>query len=184
MISRAERAGRAAAAFTHLPPEVSALVLFDDQFVQYYSGFIFAATERPIALIISREGERTLFVPRLEVEHAELLGEAEHVVSYPEYPGERHPLLLLVDHLQATGLAGGTIGVDYDGYPPVMGFRPFPLSGHVTVLPVSHLLDRQMAVKSERELELIRESIRWGDHAHRLLQEYTRPGLRERLLRR
>ena len=34
-----------------------------------------------------------------------------------------------------------------------------------------------MARKSENEIELIRESGRWCAHAHRLLQEYTRPGV-------
>ena len=33
--------------------------------------------------------------------------------------------------------------------------------------------------KSEAEVELIRESARWCEHAHRLLQEYTRPGATE-----
>ena len=36
-----------------------------------------------------------------------------------------------------------------------------------------------MARKSEAELGLIRESARWCAHAHRLLQEYTRPGATE-----
>jgi Xaa-Pro aminopeptidase len=36
-----------------------------------------------------------------------------------------------------------------------------------------------MAVKSEAELTLIRESCTWGNLAHRLLQRYTRPGVTE-----
>jgi Xaa-Pro dipeptidase len=36
-----------------------------------------------------------------------------------------------------------------------------------------------MARKSENEIALIRESARWCEHAHRLLQEYTRPGVTE-----
>jgi Xaa-Pro dipeptidase len=36
-----------------------------------------------------------------------------------------------------------------------------------------------MARKSEAELALIRESARWCEHAHRLLQEYSRPGASE-----
>jgi len=178
-ITREERAARGVEAFTRLPADMDVLVLFDDQYVHYYSGFVFTPTERPMALVITREGERTLFVPRLELEHAQLLSDADRVVSYPEYPGERHPILLLLDFLEEAGLAGGVIGVDFDGYPPVMGYRPFPLSDHARVRSVSALLDMQMAVKSPAELELIRESIRWGDHAHRLLQEYTRPGMRE-----
>ena len=36
-----------------------------------------------------------------------------------------------------------------------------------------------MVRKSEAEVALIRESARWCEHAHRLLQEYTRPGATE-----
>ena len=36
-----------------------------------------------------------------------------------------------------------------------------------------------MVRKSEAEIALIRESARWCEHAHRLLQEYTRPGATE-----
>jgi Xaa-Pro aminopeptidase len=36
-----------------------------------------------------------------------------------------------------------------------------------------------MAIKSEAEVALIRESVRWGNLAHRLLQRYTRVGVTE-----
>ena len=37
-------------------------------------------------------------------------------------------------------------------------------------------IESMMVRKSDAEVELIRESARWCEHAHRLLQEYTRPG--------
>ena len=40
-------------------------------------------------------------------------------------------------------------------------------------------IERQMAVKSAAEIALIRESIRWSNLAHRLLQRYTRVGATE-----
>lgn len=176
-ITAGERAERARRVFDFVPAELDALVLFDAQYVQYYTGFIFSATERPIGLIITRDGERTLFVPRLEVEHAEQTSVADNVLSYPEYPGERHPILLLSDHLR--GLSVRRVGVDHDGYPVVAGYQPFPLSREVEVRFVSPQLDLQMALKSEHELTLIRESIYWGDVAHELLQRYTQVGLTE-----
>lgn len=176
-ITTQERIQRAKAAFD-FAPGVEAFVLFDDQFIQYYAGFSFIPTERPIALILSPEGERTLFVPRLEVEHAQATCEVEKVLSYPEYPGERHPIYLLCDHLEQMGLKG-TTGVDYDGYPPVMGYSGPALSQQLDIQLISPALDRQMALKSAAELAIIRESVRWGDRAHRLLQQYTRPGLSE-----
>lgn len=176
-ISPEERAERAVRVFDFVPGGLDALVLFDAQYVQYYTGFIFSATERPIGLIISRGGERTLFVPRLEVEHAEQTSVADVVLSYPEYPGERHPILLLAEHLRGLGVR--RVGVDHDGYPVIAGYQPFPLSKELAVEFVSPQIDLQLALKSEQELALIRESIYWGDIAHELLQRYTRVGLTE-----
>ncbi len=178
-ISAAERAGRARRAFDRMPPGTTGLVLFDDQFIQYYADFVFHPTERPMALAISPEGERTLFVPELEREHALEVADVEGVEAYPEYPGETHPLELLTRWLRRAGLASGTIGVDHDGYPPVMGYAPRPLSSDLSVRPVSPQIDAQMAHKSPAEVALIRESARWGRRAHQLLQAYTAVGERE-----
>lgn len=178
-ISREERSARARLAFDHLPSSVDGLVLFDDQFIFYYSGFAFFPTERPIALVVTREGERTLFVPRLEREHARQTSEAEEVVDYPEFPGELHPMQLLQSLLKRLGLDSGEIGVDHDGYPAVMGYdgpRLSELLDGTQVRRVSRFLDHQMSLKSPAEIGLIRESARWGAHAHRLLQTYTKPG--------
>lgn len=176
-ISNAERQERARRLFDFVPSDLDAVVLFDDQYVLYYTGFVFAATERPIGVIVMRDGSRTLMVPRLEQEHAGETSTFEELLVYPEYPGEKHPINLLVEHLRANGAK--RVGVDHDGYPVVMGYRPFTLSKEMDVEPVSPYVDRQMALKSEAELALIRESAWWGDYAHRLLQEYTRPGLTE-----
>ncbi len=178
-ITREERAGRARDAFAHIPDPVDALVLFDDQFIQYHAGFAFIPTERPIALVITRDGERTLFVPRLEREHAAQHGEADRVQDYPEFPTGTHPMRHLAALLEGAGLQSARIGVDHDGYPPVMGYDGPTLSEALpgaTIRRVSRHLDHQMALKSDAELALIRESARWGDHAHRLLQQYTRAG--------
>ena len=178
-ISPDERAERARTAFDYVSADVAALVLFDDQFIQYYTDFVFHPTERPVALIISREGERTLFVPDLEREHAAQAGQVGHVVTYPEYPGKVHPLEFLHKHLNSLGLADHLIGVDHDGYPPVMGYAGPPLSEHLRVKRISAALDRQMSLKSSHEIVLIRESAHWGHRAHELLQAYTAPGKTE-----
>jgi Xaa-Pro dipeptidase len=63
----------------------------------------------------------------------------------------------------------------------VLGYRGPPLS-EVTgarAASASDVIERMMARKSESELALIRESARWCAHAHRLLQEHTRPGATE-----
>ena len=75
----------------------------------------------------------------------------------------------------------GKIGADQDGYPWILGYRGPTLSelSGATVVRIVEQIEEQMAIKSEAEVALIRESVRWGNLAHRLLQRYTRPGVTE-----
>ena len=43
-------------------------VLFDDRYIQYFTGFGFLATERPVAFAVNVAGEMAVFVPEFEVE--------------------------------------------------------------------------------------------------------------------
>jgi Xaa-Pro aminopeptidase len=47
------------------------------------------------------------------------------------------------------------------------------------VAPLAGFIESLLVRKSPAEVELIRESARWCEHAHRLLQQYTRPGVSE-----
>jgi Xaa-Pro aminopeptidase len=159
---------------------LAGIVLFDPSYVLYYSGFAFVPTERPIALVLSGQGERALLVPRLELEHAQSRSTLDRVAHYDEYPGEPRAEEVLAKTLSDLGL-GGKVGADQDGYPWILGYRGPTLSEltGAEVVRVAAAIEEQMAVKSEAEVALIRESVRWGNLAHRLLQRYTRPGVTE-----
>jgi Xaa-Pro aminopeptidase len=159
---------------------VTGVVLFDPYYVLYYAGFAFVPTERPIAFVLAADGARALVVPRLEVEHASAKSTLDRVDHYAEYPGDPRAETVLARTLSDLGLAG-TIGADQDGYPWILGYRGPTLSelSGATVVRVVERLEAQMAVKSEAEIALIRESVRWGNLAHRLLQRYTRVGATE-----
>ena len=150
-------------------------VLFDPHYVLYYSGFHFIPTERPIAFVLAAGGRGGMLVPRLELEHAQANTAVQEVVSYDEYPGERHPMEALRELCDAMGVRG-RIGADNDGYPRVFGYRG-PAFGEVEI--VANAVEDQMAIKSTAEIELLRESAKWGDVAHMLLQRYTRVGVSE-----
>jgi len=158
--------------------KLAGAVLFDNFNVLYYSGFAFIPTERPMAYLLAAGGEQALFVPRLEVEHARQKSGIARVDHYLEYPGDPHPLALLRQTIEELGIAGGPIGVDHDGYPWVWGYQGPTLSAltGARVETIGAFLAAQQAVKSDRELALIKESCRWGNLAHVLLQRYTRPG--------
>jgi Xaa-Pro dipeptidase len=73
------------------------------------------------------------------------------------------------------------LGADENGYPGILGYDGPPLSevtGHL-VTRLGPFVESMMVRKSAAEVELIRESARWCEHAHRLLQEYSRPGATE-----
>ncbi|HUF02411.1 MAG TPA: Xaa-Pro peptidase family protein [Gaiellaceae bacterium] len=159
---------------------LSGVVLFDPFYVLYYAGFAFAPTERPIALVLSADGTRALVVPRLEVEHAQTKAALDRVEHYDEYPGEPRAEAVLEKTLADLGVAG-RVGADQDGYPWILGYRGPALSEltGASVTRVVEQIEEQMAIKSEAEIALVRESVRWGNLAHRLLQRYTRPGVTE-----
>ncbi len=154
-------------------------VLFGADYIRYYTAFEFLATERPVAVIGSPSGELAVFVPEFEVERVREEAAFDRVDPYPEYPGLEHPMLLLARVLADMGI--GSAGADENGYPGILGYAGPSLS-EVTgkpVVPLGPFVESMMVRKSEAEVTLIRESARWCEHAHRLLQEYSRPGATE-----
>ncbi len=158
----------------------SGYVLFDQSYIQYFTGFWFLSNERPIAFAQATAGASGIFVPEFEVARTREEGGFERIDSYTEYPGLEHPMVGLGRVLADLGMAG-QIAADQDGYPGILGYQGPALSAvtgtRVTSLSVE--IEAMMARKSENEIALIRESGRWCAHAHRLLQAYTRPGVTE-----
>ncbi|HXR11332.1 MAG TPA: Xaa-Pro peptidase family protein [Gaiellaceae bacterium] len=155
-------------------------VLFGADYIQYFTGFWFLSNERPVVFAESTGGESFVFVPEFEVERTRAEADFDRVESYPEYPGTEHPMRFLARALDDVGIRGA-IGADGDGYPGILGYAGPPLSevSGAAVTPVGGAVEEMMACKSASEITLICESGRWCAHAHRLLQEYSRPGATE-----
>lgn len=160
---------------------VDAFVLFSPNNVSYFSRFGFVPTERPIGYIL-KPTQSILFLPRLEVEHGEQVGLIDGVVGYPEYPGDRAPLETLKDKLIDLGLQSATLGVDVDGYMRLYGYRGPRLSEllpDATIVDVVDEIEYMQMINSTEELELIHEACKWGDVAHRYLQDFSKVGVSE-----
>ncbi|TEU16242.1 MAG: aminopeptidase P family protein [Anaerolineales bacterium] len=180
-IPKAEFEARAQKLVDYLGIEgLSGAVLFDNYYVSYFTDFAFIPTERPVAFAVNAQGGRALFVPRLELEHAQAEALLDRVDHYPEYPDDPHPMVILKTVLEDMGIAC-RIGADTDGYPWILGYQGPSLSEltGAEVARIGTFVEAQMAVKSATELALIRESAKWGNLAHRLLQRYTRVGATE-----
>jgi Xaa-Pro dipeptidase len=128
----------------------------------------------------SVDGESAIFVPEFEVERTRAETAFERIESYPEYPGIEHPMAIFARVLADLGIREA-IGADEDGYPGILGYRGPALSEatSASVSALGDVIESMVARKSEAEIALIRESGRWCAHAHRLLQEYSRPGATE-----
>ena len=160
--------------------QLSGIALFDSFHITYFTGLAFIPTERPICFAMNADGERVLFVPRLEVEHAQAEARVERVESYLEYPGDPHPMRQFAGILKRLEVRD-SICADSDGYPWILGYRGDTLSSPTgaQIVNVNPFVEHQMSIKSAAELALIRESVKWGNLAHRLLQKYTRVGANE-----
>ncbi len=159
---------------------LSGVVLFDRDYILYYTGFAFIPTERPIAFLLNAKIETGIFVPRLELEHAKSNALINRVEHYIEYPHVQRPEDLLKDTMDEMGIAND-YGADQDGYPWIFGYRGPSLTELTGKTPqkVTAFIEDQMMIKSEAEIKLIKESVKWGNLAHTLLQRYTQVGITE-----
>ncbi len=163
---------------------LDALCVFGPTRVAYLSGFFFSPTERPMALILTATGQLAALLPNLELSHFEQQGPPlDDSAIYPEYPGGgsgRHPLLFLRDLLGRLGVLGKAVAADVDGYEHRWGYRGPSLSAVLDqgVTADVALIDDLRMIKSGAEIALMSEACRWGDHAHRLMQEAVQVGAR------
>jgi Xaa-Pro dipeptidase len=180
-IAAAELESRRERLLEHVRRErLTGYVLFDASYIRYFTGFGFLSTERPVVFAQNAAGEMAVFVPEFEVERVRGETAFERIESYPEYPGTEHPMRILARSLSDLGI-GGSIGADQNGYPGILAYQGPALSDVTggSVAPLASVIESMMVRKSEAEMALIRESARWCEHAHRLLQEFTRPGVTE-----
>ncbi|HYM97816.1 MAG TPA: Xaa-Pro peptidase family protein [Candidatus Sulfotelmatobacter sp.] len=152
---------------------LDALCIFYPARVAYLSGFHHIPTERPIALVMARDGASTLVVPAVEKEHAESSGTADRVDVYFEYPGAEHPMEKVSALLSEMQARPRRVGADHDGYVPLWGYRGPRLSdlmGHAP-FDAEMIVESLRRVKSTDELACIQLSCDWASRAHRRMQD-------------
>jgi Xaa-Pro aminopeptidase len=180
-ISAAEYSSRAGKLLEYIQAnKLAGVVIFDNFYILYLTGFAFIPTERPIAFLMNSRGDRSLYVPRLEFEHADSNAVVDRVEYYPEYPFKPHPMVKLKEILVDMGIQG-KFGADNDGYPWLLGYRGPSLSELIgdQFIRIASFLEDMMRIKSPAEIMLVRESVKWGHLAHTLLQRYTQVGASE-----
>ena len=162
--------------------KLAALYLTSPASVFYLTGYSYIATERPMALIVPVKGKITLFAPLLERDHIPLRTKIiEEVKTYPEYPGKKHPIDYFAEFLKEMKLHNRKIGTDnMAGAAGIWGYEGPPITEKLPkakFILAKDIIGKMRMIKSEEEIQLIKESAKWANLAHTLLQEYTAPGM-------
>ena len=132
--------------------ELDGLLLLAAGNVTYATGWHFSVNERPVGLWLPVDGEALLLVPHLEREYAMAVPGLE-VRTYEEFPGERPPVLWMIEEAGARRIAVDALGAEL-------------LAAAEAELERLDLVDHakpERAVKGEAELTLIREAARFAD---------------------
>ena len=100
---------------------------------------------------------KTMFVPRLEVEHAQEVPELTAVVYYPEYKVEA-PHECTGGNTGTDGAFNSKIGADADGYssPEDIGTETVRGSPRARIVIDRDLVENLRMIKSEEEIQLIK----------------------------
>jgi Xaa-Pro dipeptidase len=148
----------------------------------YLTGFSYIATERPAALLIPVEGEITFMGPLLEVDHVHLKTRlVGHVKTYFDYPGKKHPIDHFAHFLKEMNLENKRIGIDnMTGAEGIWGYCGPAITEKLPkakFILASEIIRKMRLIKTREEIELVKESARWANLAHSILQELTAPDL-------
>ncbi|NIP67092.1 M24 family metallopeptidase [Candidatus Bathyarchaeota archaeon] len=162
--------------------ELDALYLTSGTSFLYLTGYSYIVTERPAALIVPVEGELTFLGPHLERDHIPLATTlVKSIKTYLDYPGEDHSLGHFASFLEEMGLGKKRIGIDNPaGAAGRWGYRGPKIEDKLPgaeFVEAKEIVEDLRLIKSEEEIQLIRESAKWANLAQSLLQEYTEPGL-------
>jgi len=138
-------------------PHLDGILLLSHANVVWASGFDHSPSERPVGLYVPAEGQPTLFVPTLEIEHAEGV-EGVEVLSYFEFPGTEHPVLWMHRQIMQRQERPTRIAVDQLD---VSVMHQLHTQGADLVLSQAPSLVR--GVKEPEELALIRAAAHYAD---------------------
>ena len=163
--------------------EIGSFLFFSPLSIYYLTGYHFIPTERPISLVLPANDEPWFYVPRLEQEHLiEMIPWVGREI-YFEYPDVKHPATIFIERLEQHKLTGKKIGMEAASFSNYWGYEGPKLTDLLENKCKTELhpfLIRDLRkIKDEEELNLIRISAKYGDLAHRLLQEYTAEGKNE-----
>ncbi|MGH7919251.1 MAG: M24 family metallopeptidase [Candidatus Dormibacteraceae bacterium] len=183
-----EMAGRLARVRARMQAEgIDVLLLQNPASMNYLTGYDAWSFYEPQAVLLDAAGEPPIWIGRpQDANSARLttrLGDGD-ILTYPEqwieYP-EHHPAERFVEVLKERGWDRGRIGVEGDAYcstPRVWWELQRTLEG-AEIVDADLLVSWVRSVKSDAEIECMREAAEIAGRATQVARETIRPGIRE-----
>lgn len=167
--------------------EIGVLLVGDPANMAYvtgYDGWTFYVPQ--LVMVEAAGGPPTWFGRAMDASLAAMTTELDeaHVVSYPDElvdNAARHPLELVTGLLRDRGLTRERVAIEEDAAYVTPRWRNVLLSelSDANIVDGTGLVNRVRSVKSDLEVELMREAARIAEAAMRTAVEVTTPGSRE-----
>jgi Xaa-Pro dipeptidase len=148
--------------------KLEALLLLDNFNIYYASGFFHQSTERPLGMLIPKQGKPSLFVPKLEKEMAEDTW-IDDIRVYFDFPGPKHPIIWMLEHIDTKFIGVDNLSVrDWN-----MVHRYFP------TVQITDLVYTMRLVKDDEEVALLDKAGIYADYLVEKTKEAIIEGLNE-----
>jgi len=150
--------------------KLDALVLLSSYNVIYTTGYFHLSTERPLAVLIAKSGDPTLFIPGLETDQVKLWW-VKDFEAYFDYPGPVNRVRWIFERVTNRGLGKGRIGIE-EATPSRL--REIKLGApNAEIVDAGDLIERMRWVKDEDELNVMRRSMYFSDFHVQAAREFV-----------
>ncbi len=140
--------------------KLDALVLLNSHNVIYTTGYFHLSTERPLAVLISKSGDPTLFVPGLETDQVKLWW-VKDFESYFDFPSPVNRVRWIFERVARRGLSSARIGIE-EATPSRM--HEIKLGApNAEIVESGDLIEHMRWVKDEDELNIMRRGMYFSD---------------------
>ncbi len=146
---------------------------------QYLTGMEAGRSERPHALLLSRQGERALLCPAFEADYLSGITDIETLLTWEEH---QDPFALFAEHGRESGGSIGRIGLGPQcAYGEFVGIQS--VFGDAAVVPATALIKGMRVIKTDQEMRVMRDvaAITEAVLDEAFAEEFT-PGISEREL--
>lgn len=140
--------------------KLDALVLLSSHNVIYTTGYFHLSTERPLAALIPKSGDPTLFVPGLESDQVKLWW-VKDFEPYFDFPGPINRIRWIFERVSERGLSTARIGIE-ETTPSRL--RQIKLGApSAEIVEAGDLIEHMRWVKDDDELNIMRRGMYFSD---------------------